>query len=285
MNPSSRLSNLSLKMKTIIAALVATVVMPGAWAQITNVVDGNASVTVDFGSQAGMSQWTINGQNQLHQQWFWYGIGSGALASIDTLGTPNVVVSGSTITAQYTGPTFGINLTYTLSGSSPGQWTSDVTENISIYNLSGTAISDFHFYQYSDFQLAGSAGGEQSTIFLNNDGFFTKANVTKATNQLSETIDQPLANEGEAGIGSDTLNNLNGGGPYTLNGHTTAGPDPDLDATWALEWDFGLDAMGGDNDTMNVIKDKKLSVEPIPEPGFCSFGIAALAVFILRRRK
>ena len=279
-----RLSALASKMKTIIAAL-AVVALTSVQAQ--TLTDGNSTVGVNFNSQAGMYQWTINGQNQLAQQWFWYRIGDSASDqqhSIDTIGTPVVNIAGNSIHAVYTGATFGIDLTYTLTGGAPGQWTSDVTENISIYNLSAGPL-DFHFYQYSDFALAGSPGGEQSTIYVNNDNFYTKANVTKAANQLSETIDQPLANEGEAGIGSDTLNNLNSGSRYVLNGNTIAGPDATQDATWALEWDFTLGAMGSDTDTMNVIKDKKLSVEPIPEPACLSLGFLSLCAFILRRKK
>jgi len=272
------------KMKTTLAVLLAAAVIPNVQA-VTTLTDGNSSVSVDFNSQAGMNQWTINGQNQLAQQWFWYRVGSDSgQFSIDTIGTPMVNTAGNSIHAIYTGASFGIDLIYTLVGSSPGQWTSDVTENISIYNLSGAPL-DFHFYQYSDFALAGSAGGEQSKIFINNDNFFTKANVTKAANQLSETIDQPLANEGEANLGNNTLTSLNSGSAYTLNGNTFAGPDDNLDATWALQWDFTLGEVGSETDTANVIKDKKLSVEPIPEPTSLSVGVLALGAFILRRRK
>lgn len=285
MNPALRLSMFS-KLTAITAVLLAAALVPQGHAQITNLSNGNSAVAINFGSQAGMYQWTINGQNQLAQQWFWYRVGSDPSGqhSIDTIGTPSVNVVGNSVEAIYTAPTFGIDITYTLTGSSPGQWTSDVTENISIYNLSASPI-DFNFFQYSDFALGGSNGNEVATIYVNNQNFFTKANVTKADNQLSETIDQPLANAGEADLGNNTLNRLNSGNLYDLNNNIISGPDANLDATWALEWNFTLGAQGSDTDTMNVIKDKKLSVQPIPEPGLMTFGVALLSAFILRRKR
>src|SRR5208337_545666 len=59
---------------------------------------GNSSVSIDLGSQAGMYNWTVDGQNQLNQQWFWYRVGSsGPEASIDTIGMPTVQTYGTSI--------------------------------------------------------------------------------------------------------------------------------------------------------------------------------------------
>jgi len=119
-----------------------------------------------------------------------------------------------------------------------------------------------------------------ATIFQNG-GFYSRAKVVKFANQLSETIDQPLANEAEADLATATRDRLNQGSPYTLNGVASAGPDPALDATWALEWDFSIAANG----SVDVIKDKKLSVAPIPEPGVLSLAVLGLAAFVLRRSR
>ena len=50
-----------------------------------NLVDQNSSVTIDPTSQAGVDNWTVNGVNQLYQEWFWYGVGSSGDLSIDQL--------------------------------------------------------------------------------------------------------------------------------------------------------------------------------------------------------
>src|SRR5947209_8462571 len=89
--------------------------------------------------------------------------------------------------------TFAMSVLYVLNGGASGgaDWNSDITESISIANTSATPL-DFHFFQYSDFQLAGSAGGSSVQILQNGAGFFSKATVMKGANQLAETIDQPL---------------------------------------------------------------------------------------------
>ena len=270
--------------KKLLAPLFSTLIAANvANGQVVTLTSGNSSATVDLGSQAGMGNWLINGQNQLNQQWFWYRIDGDAPGqhSIDTLGTPTFASNGFQVDATYTSARFSLEITYTLLGGSPGgsDWTSDIKENISIVNLTGSQLN-FHFFQYSDFALGGTFGGETANIFQNG-GFFSKANVTKAGSQLSETIDQPLANEAEADIGSNTLNRLNSGLNYTLNNTLNSGPDDNLDATWALQWDFSIDPFG----TADVIKDKKLSVAPVPEPGALSLLGLGAAAFILRRKR
>jgi hypothetical protein len=268
---------------SIASALAIGTIANAGFAQIVTLNSGNSSATVNLGSQAGMSQWLINGQNQLNQQWFWYRVGNDPAGqhSINTIGAPAVINNANSLDATYTSGNFSIDLTYTLNGGAAGgnDWTSDITENITINNLTASPLT-FHFYQYSDFALAGTFGNETASIFQNG-GFYSKATVTKAANQLSETIDQPLANEAEADIGSATLNRLNQGSPYTLNNVLTSGPDPNLDATWALEWDFTIDPNG----SVDVIKDKKLSVAPVPEPAAISLGLLGCAAFILRRKR
>src|SRR5437762_12525225 len=89
-NMKSYLHALSRKLLTAaffvtIAASVSTVALG---ASVVTLTSGNSSATVDLGSQAGMSQWLINGQNQLNQQWFWYRVDNDPTGqhSIDTIG-------------------------------------------------------------------------------------------------------------------------------------------------------------------------------------------------------
>lgn len=269
------------KTLSIVAAAFA-VGVSGANAQVVNLANGNSTAQVNLGSQAGMDSWTINGQQQLAQQWFWYRVDGDPSGqhSIDTIGPASFINNANSLDATYTsGNAFSIELTYTLNGGSPGNWNSDITENISINNLTASPLV-FHFFQYSDFALAGTHGGETANIFQNG-GFFSQANVTKAGSQLAETIDQPLANEAEADLATNTRNHLNQGSPYTLNGNLNSGPDATLDATWAFEWDFTIDP----NSSVAVLKDKKLSVAPIPEPATAALLGLGLLAFALRRNR
>ena len=281
MNRLARLSPTTPSHTIAAMAAACAVYLSAEGAQFVTLNSGNSSASIDLGSQAGMNQWLINGQSQLQQQWFWYRVGnSGPQHSIDTIGGMTETHNANSVDATYNHGDFSIELTYTLTGGAAGgnDWTSDITENITINNLTSSPL-DFHFFQYSDFALAGSQGGETASIFQSG-GFFSRAKVMKAANQLSETIDQPLANRAEADIGPNTLNRLNGGF-YNLNNTLNSGPDPSQDATWALQWDFTIDPNG----SVDVIKDKKLSVAPVPEPGAVSFALLGLAAFFLRRNR
>jgi hypothetical protein len=271
--------------KRVLAVLAALVAAGVGDAQTVSLNNGNSLAKVNlFGpGPAGMTSWTINNQPELQQQWFWYRVDGDATGqhSLDTIGAPHInSQNANSVDALYTsGSTFSIDLSYTLNGGQPGgnDWNSDITENIAINNLTGSALT-FHFFQYSDFSLAGTLGGETATIFQNN-GFYSQANVIKAANQLSETIDIPLANHAEADLATATRDRLNQGSPYTLNDNLASGPNPSLDATWAFEWDLTIDP----NSSVTVIKDKKLSVAPVPEPGTAALFGVGLLVFALRR--
>jgi len=67
--------------------------LPGS-VPIYTLQDGNSLVTVDVGSQAGVTGWTVDGVDNLRQQWFWYRVGSSSEASIDTISPAAVLPIG-----------------------------------------------------------------------------------------------------------------------------------------------------------------------------------------------
>src|SRR3954454_5865001 len=80
---------------TFLAALVGASVL-SATAQVVTLNDNTSQATVNlFGGAglAGMNSWSINGQSQLNQQWFWYRIGNDPAGqhSLDSLGAPTIV--------------------------------------------------------------------------------------------------------------------------------------------------------------------------------------------------
>ena len=85
----------------------------------------------------------------------------------------------------------------------------------------------------------------------------------------------PGADRGEANYYPVTLNSLNSGSPYTLNGTTAAGPG---DVTWAFEWDLTI-APGG---SAVINKDKGLQV---PEPSIAALALLSAGAMFLRRRR
>src|SRR6185436_20109882 len=78
--------------------------------------NNNATVGIDPFTQAGVSQWTVDGINKLNQQWFWYGICSSPEQAINTIGAPVITpISAYSAKLVYTSPgLFDIQVTYTL---------------------------------------------------------------------------------------------------------------------------------------------------------------------------
>ena len=120
--------------------------------------DQNATLNIVTNSSAGMNSWTIDGQNVLDQQWFWYRVGnSGGQSSLDTLPSTITVLDASDFKASYTGATFVVTLTLSLSGSTPGSGNSDLGIQIRIQNKTASTLN-FHLFEYSNFTLGGSPG-------------------------------------------------------------------------------------------------------------------------------
>jgi len=69
--PKSRFSKGAL---SLLSAALLTIA-GSADAQIAALLDNNSSATINLngtGTTAGMINWTVDGINQLSQQWFWY---------------------------------------------------------------------------------------------------------------------------------------------------------------------------------------------------------------------
>ncbi len=252
-------------------------------AQIVTLADGTSVAQVNVGSQAGMFNWLVQGQNVLNQQWFWFRVGStGPQASIDTISAPTITLYNGTrgLTTSYANQMFSLSVDYLLTGGSlvgVGQTAvSDIAEAIKILNLSGTAL-DLHFFQYSDFDL-GSPGGDTIQLGKNLRGLWNEAAQSDPTAGLTETVVAPGATHGEAAFFNQTLKALNGTPGYTLDDN--AGPVGPGDVTWALQWDFSI-APGA---SVVISKDKLVNITVVPEPA--AFGLLVLgsAGLFLRRR-
>ena len=247
-------------------------------AQIYTLSDANAIAHVDVTQNAGggMTDWSVSGVNQLSKQWFWYRTSSGALQqSIDTISAPNATQgSAQDLTVIYGNGTFDLRIDYFLSGATGGN--ADISETISIKNKTLSPLT-FTFFQFSDFDLAGNPGGDSITIHQNGSGKFDQATQNKLLTQISETIITPPADRTEANYAPNTLASLNTTPGYNLNNVTFAGPG---DVTWAYQWDFTI-AAGAEQD---ILKDKILSVNPVPEPSALVLGALGVAALVLRRR-
>jgi PEP-CTERM motif len=247
-------------------ALLCTV----ASAPAQTITSANSSVTVNPISQAGMNNWTVDGNNYLAQQWFWLRTGVGPQLSLDNFALTGDTDTGNSLLLSYAGPGFTVGLNIILTGGAPGSGQSVMGETITINNTSTNSLP-LSFYQYSHFVLPGVnsvvlSGSLPGTL---NDAYQTGNGIN-----VSETDVLPNASEGEANVFPNTLNELNTIPGYVLNGNTTSVGN----ATWAFEWDRNL-APGG---SLSISKTLSLTV---PEPSTIALLSVGLAVWAGRRRR
>jgi hypothetical protein len=264
-------------MAFVMTAALALVAVPASAATVT-VTDANTTVTVctdDQSCTTGMNSWLVNGVEMMFQQWFWYRIGAQGPETILSGGTLSSIDSGPfnlidyTLTAQgYT-----ISVSFDINGGLPGSLASDVAETITISNTGSTPL-DFHFFQYSDFDLC-SSGDDTVTFSATEPGH--RVQLSDANCVLTETVVTPSASYWEAGLFSTTRTKLNDGVSTTLNNNSSAGPG---DATWAYQWDFVLNA----NDSFIISKDK--NIRAVPEPAtMLLFGLGMAGIAAAARRR
>jgi hypothetical protein len=264
-----------------VAAAFGIVAVP-AFGGVITWSNGNSTAVVDMDSQAGMNSWTVDGVNQLAQQWFWYSIGSGSLSSLDTLSVGTSSALASNIRrVTYAGPTLSASVTYTLTGGAPGSNTSDMGESIKLQNT-GSASIDLHFYQYSNFHLGGGTANYLQFVDT------SAVDQTSSTMALSETAETAVIgdpNHWQGGVYPSLLTLLNSGGSLTLNNSPAIGAVPlgPNNMSWAYEWDTTIPPNG----TFLISKDKNIEAVPVPEPGtfaLVGLGAALCGTVALRRR-
>jgi hypothetical protein len=266
-----------------LALLMLVMQVSRAVAQNETLADGNSVVTLNLTNPgSGMDNWTVDGQNQLSQQWFYYRIGNtGTAASVGSLTLASVTQpSASSLNTTYVSPgQFSLQVVYSLVGGANGSGTADLTEQIKIQNLTSAPLA-FNFFQYANFQLGGPANANNQVVQLetNRKGLYNEALVTTGNIALTENVDSaisPGANNGEAGLVPNTLNNITGTAGYNLDNTNNSGPG---DATWALQWTNGIAANG------TLIISKDLNIAGVPEPATWSLISLGLVAYGVRRR-
>jgi len=256
-------------------------------AQIFGLTNANSFALVNPSSSSGMFNWSVANtpttyQNQLNQQWFWYRLGDGGPeAPINTISTPSVTqIDAATLLTTYNGGYFTLSVKYSLNPSAGfTSGLSDIGEQITFNNLSGTNLN-FHFFQYSDFNMGGDPAND--SVFLSRNGFTFRFNQSDQLDgaNLVEVVTTPNANHAEADIVPNTLNKLNDAFPTVLDDtKTNAGPG---NVAWAFEWDANVLS------SFTISKDKSLSIPFSPEPSslvLLPLGVGALTYYRNRRRK
>ncbi len=242
------------KQLTLAAALVICVVSVAVAGGIT-LTDGNSTAAINPDDFGGMDKWEVDGTDQLFQQWFWYRIGEdGGESSIDALGVQILDSTPTYAHMQFGGPDVGFDITisYSLIGGPLGSGASDIREEISINSWSEETL-DFHFFQFSDFDLGGN--GPDTTVQFVSPGNVEQEDVGTI---ISETSVSRLPTHYEAGYAPLMRIAFWDNNPTVLS--DAGGPVGFNDLGWALQWDFQL-APGG-----SIAWSKFKSIRRVPEP-------------------
>jgi hypothetical protein len=269
-----RRATLGLLSITVIVALSA---IPSLADSVTlnsgnSVAHFNTKAT-DVGTK-GLDSWTVNGVQQVSQDWIWYRVGAaGGEASLDTLTQSGILSTATTLEVLYTGAGFTADVKYSLAAGATPTSSSDLQRTITIQNTSGAPLN-FHLFEYSDYDLAGTAGGD-TVHFVNANNVVQTDGVT----QISEAVLSP--SHSEAAFFNSTLASLSDGNPTTLSDTpavgTNLGPG---DVTWAYQWDPVI-AAGG-----SFITSPDSLISTVPEPSSIALvisGLLGLGMFARRR--
>jgi hypothetical protein len=256
-------------------------VSPPAFATLHTLTSGNSTLAISTQTQQGAYDWIVDDVNVLYQQWFWYRIGNDREYSIDTLTQTGVVESvgfdGNKygLGVRYANSAVQIEIFYTLVGGAQNSGSAHITEAIKITNLTPTVL-DFHFFQYSDFDLEQSGNVDYVAI----DPTKHVVNQTPASTLtgplLSETVINQAASGWEANTFAQTRTKLNDDDADDLNGVMTAGPG---DVTWAFQWDASI----GGGSSFEISKTKRL--ESVPEPAAIGLMGSILLLIATKLRK
>jgi hypothetical protein len=265
---------------TLTLALVGVSVISAGLAGAATLADKNSLINLNLGSSSGMTDWFVDGGDQLNQQWVWFRVGSGPQFDISTLGAPTISTLGTKqLTALYQNSQYGVQISYTLSGGTAGTGTSRLSEQINFFNYTASPI-DLHLYLYSDFTLGGPAFANLQNVSMTTTPDFGSVMQTVAGRPgLSNNVavnEPPAITRFEVAPYPQTYNELTTTSNLLLNNNPAGGPGH---FTWAMQWDSSV-TNNGSLGTISITDTLQ-----VPEPSTAALVLVAFGVGAWVRKK
>lgn len=244
-----------------LAGLIMIIVMADCTtAQATvELTDGNSTALFETDSCLGMCSWTVDGVEELNQQWFWYRVGdTGKENPLSTLKQTGITFTSRELNVQYSHPDFTVTVDFLLEGGAPSSGQANVRETVTITNI-GSETLNFHFFQYVDFDADANYDASWQTtwgevaIQLGNKG------------SVAATLASPIPSHYQVAICPDLLADLSDEHPTTLTDilGTFFG-----DLTYALQWDLLISPSGSAQISVNKVTvwESTCGQQPSPTP-------------------
>lgn len=271
----------------VLAALAAVFSQTAVAGPTLSLRDGNSTVTIDPYTSGGVTEWNVSGTSQLAQQWFWFRTNLSGWNTreyaINEIGTPLITQPADNyVQIRYVAPAFSVQVTYVLVGGTDAD-TSDLAEIIKITNRSTSTPLVFTLFQYSNFQLGGTATDNSVLIADNHSAY--QYDTSFVSNSISETVVTASPDLSEVGPVPQTLGKLTDLDIDDLNGTTEWATPGNL--SWSFEW---RNRTISPTRSLLISKDKVLTFElaseaqPVPEPAPLAL-VGLLLLLALRKRR